>query len=150
MSIVNQFNGFGGNPGFLGWPNNQTYSAVPQKPLYDPALPNGDCLKHVKGMQSAQNFRMNPNSRDVLFDEDEDILYIVTSDASGMTSVVPYAFSPYKPAVEEEPQYVTMEEFSKFKEEVLNGKQFIRNSKYGNGKPGGKQSADTTDRSNAD
>lgn len=143
MAIVNHFSGFGGNPGFNGWPNPQPYSATP-KPLYDPSLPNGDCLKRVNGAQSAANFRMNPNSRDVLFDENEDILYIVTSDASGMTSVVPYSFTPYKPVTVEEPQYVTMEEFMKFKEEVLNGKQFIRN-RSGNGKPGGKQSADTTD-----
>lgn len=144
MPAVNQFNGFGGTPGFNNWPNmTQPYTAVPSKPLYDPSRPNGDCLKQVNGSQSAAQYQMNPNSRDVLFDSNEDIFYIVTSDASGSTAVQAFSFAPYKPAEQEQPKYVTMEEFNKFKEEVLNGQQFIRNrNARNNGKPGGKQSAD--------
>lgn len=146
MPAVNQFNGFGGTPGFNNWPNmTQPYTAVPSKPLYDPSRPNGDCLKQVNGSQSAAQYQMNPNSRDVLFDSNEDIFYIVTSDASGTTSVQAFSFAPYKPAEQEQPNYVTVEEFNKFKEEVLNGQQFIRNRNSRNGKPGGKQSADDTE-----
>lgn len=140
MSVVNQFQGFGGNTGFNSWPNiSQPYTA-PQKPLYDPSRPNGDCLKQVNGAQSASQYTMNPNSRDVLFDSNEDIFYIVTSDASGTTSVQAFSFAPYKPAEQEQPKYVTIEEFNKFKEEVLNGQQFIRNK---NSRNNGKQSTDT-------
>ena len=146
MPAVNQFNSFGGTSGFNNWPNmTQPYTAVPSKPLYDPSRPNGDCLKQVNGSQSAAQYQMNPNSRDVLFDSNEDIFYIVTSDASGTTSVQAFSFTPYKPAEQERPMYVTVEEFNKFKEEVLNGQQFIRNRNSRNGKPGGKQSADDTE-----
>ena len=141
MPAVNQFNSFGGTSGFNNWPNmTQPYTAVPSKPLYDPSRPNGDCLKQVNGSQSAAQYQMNPNSRDVLFDSNEDIFYIVTSDASGTTSVQAFSFTPYKPAEQERPMYVTVEEFNKFKEEVLNGQQFIRNK---NSRNNGKQSADT-------
>ena len=57
-------------------------------------------------------------------------------------TVQAFSFAPYKPAEQEQPKYVTMEEFNKFKEEIQNGKQFIRKGNSRNGKPGGKQSAD--------
>lgn len=149
MSAVNQFNGIGGTPGFNNWPNlTQPYAATPTKPLYDPSKANGDCLKQVNGAQSAVQYaqrQMNPNSRDVVFDSNEDIFYIVTSDASGSATVQAFSFAPYKPAEQEQPKYVTMEEFNRFKEEIQNGKQFIRKGNSRNGKPGGKQSADDTE-----
>ena len=147
MPMVNQFQGYGGNPGYGNWPSlTQPFTAAP-KPSFDPTRPSGDCLKRVRGSESASKFTMNPNSRDVLFDENEDIFYIVTSDASGSVSVQAFSFAPYKPTEQEQPTYVTMEEFNKFKKEVLDGQQFIRNrnSRNGGNKPGGKQSVDDTE-----
>lgn len=118
--MVNQFQGFGGSP----YNYNSLMSTA--KPLYDPTLPNGDCLPKVNGQQSALQYRMNPNSRAVLFDQNEDIFYIVTSDASGVNTVQAFSFTPYKPIEEKKPEYVTIEEFNRFKEEILNGQQFIR------------------------
>lgn len=116
MSLVNTFQ----SP--FGFQNN----TFPQ--LANPALPSGDLLKKVSGPESASHLRMNPNSRDVAFDANEDIFYIVTTDASGTPSVSAFSFTPYQPEQPKQVQYVTVEEFNKFKEEVkkINGQQFVR------------------------
>lgn len=143
--MVNQLTGFGGinpynNYGFGTYGQNLT--ATP-KPAYDPTLPNGDCLLRVNGQDSAINYRMNPNSRAVLFDANADIFYIVTSDASGANTVQAFSFASYEPAKVNSETYVTKEEFDKFKEEVLNGKQFVQ-PKYRESKSGrsGRSDAD--------
>lgn len=110
-------------PGIGGTPYNN-YLTQP-KPIYDPTLPNGDRLQKVNGQTSALQYRMNPNSRDVLFDANEDVFYIITSDASGTNTVQAYSFTPVKQVDPKTEQYVTMEEFNKFKEEVMNGQQLV-------------------------
>ena len=142
--MVNQFQGFGGVPynNYGLGTYNQNIAFTP-KPAFDPSLPSGDCLQKVNGQESAVNYRMNPNSRAALFDANADIFYIVTSDASGMNTVQAFSFAPYKPAESKSEQFVTKEEFDKFKEEILDGKHFIRESKYRNaksGKPAGSES----------
>ena len=113
-----------GYQGIGGVPYNGFMSTA--KPIFDPSLPNGDCVPRVNGQSSALQYRMNPNSRAVLFDANEDLFYIVTSDASGVNSVQAFSFAPYKPVEEQKPEYVTMEEFNRFKEEVLNAQQSVR------------------------
>lgn len=129
--MVNQFQGIGS---MGAQPYYGSLGASPMngfqtpKPLYDPSLPNGDCLQKVNGEASALQYRLNPNSRAVLFDSNEDIFYIVTSDASGTNTVQAFSFAPYEKAKAPKEQYVTIEEFNRFKEEVLHGQQSIRNT----------------------
>ena len=124
--MVNQFTGYGGLPQYNNFGTYNSNLMTTPKPVYDPALPSGDCLPRVNGMDSAIHYRMNPNSRSVLFDANEDIFYIVTSDASGTNSVEAFSFAPFKTADKNESKYVTKEEFENFKQEVLNGQQSIR------------------------
>lgn len=125
MAYVNQFQGFGGNPGYFNGVTPGAFGTA--KPIFDPTLPNGDCLPRVTNAESASQYRMNPNSRVALFNETEDIFYIVTSDAGGYKTVQAFSFTPLVPeAPKEEPKYVTVEEFEKFKQEVLDGQQLIR------------------------
>lgn len=135
--MVNQFQGFGGMPynNYGLGTYNQNIQLAP-KPAFDPSLPSGDCLQKVNDQNSALSYRMNPNSRSVLFDANADIFYIVTSDASGSNSVQAFSFTPYEPAKVESEKYVTKEEFDKFKEDILSGKQFVRESKYRDNKSG--------------
>lgn len=135
--MVNQFQGFGGVPyNNYGLGTYNQNIAMSPAAILDPSLPKGDCLQKVNDQNSALSYRMNPNSRAVLFDANADIFYIVTSDASGSNSVQAFSFTPYEPAKVESEKYVTKEEFDKFKEDILSGKQFVREPKYRNAKSG--------------
>lgn len=83
----------------------------------------GDQVIPVNGDEGANQFPMMPNSRVPLFDANEDICYIKSTDAGGHAVVKKYIMTPEPEEVA--PQYVTMEEFLKLKEELLNGKQSV-------------------------
>ena len=86
-----------------------------------------DILK-INGIESAYAYPTKPNSRYVLFDENADVFYIKQTDASNFPTVTKYKFEKAE-EVNKSEKYVTMEEFEKFKEEILNGKQYIRSNK---------------------
>ena len=85
----------------------------------------GDHLRSVNGIEGAKQFPMAPNSRIALFDVNEDIVYIKTTDAGGYPGIRMFRMTEVSEAPDTNPQYVTMEEFRKFKEELLNGKQSV-------------------------
>lgn len=103
--IPNQMNPFGTNPYIM------------------PA--NGDQLRSVNGLEGAKQFPMSPNSRVALFDLNDDIVYIKATDAGGYPSIRMFRMTEINDTPKADPQYVTMDEFMKFKEELLNGKQSV-------------------------
>lgn len=102
------------------------------------AIP-GPQLTRVNGLNSAKAFPTVANAMYALFDENDDILYIKQTDASNYPTIKRYRFMLEEEKPVETPQYVTVEEFNKFKEELLNAKQPIRyesgsnKSKWSNG-----------------
>ena len=83
-------------------------------------------LLRVHGMEGVNAYPLNsPNSMVALFDEDEDIFYIKRTDAANVVSVRKFRFEEI---IDDKPteKYVTIDEFNKFKEELLDGKQLIR------------------------
>lgn len=108
---------------------------VSQQPINQIVIKGGD--------EVAKKFKIPPNSRVAIFDEDEMIFWVKETDEYGneiMFKKCTYAEVEDPP----EPQYVTIEDlktilgdFGKdLKEELLNG-QFVRSQKqsYGNSKP---------------
>lgn len=88
----------------------------------------GQQLLRVNGLESAKMYPTSPNSSIALFDENEDIFYLKSTDASNFPTIRKFKFVEVfdqapKPV---EAQYVTLEEFNKFKEELLNAKQPVR------------------------
>ena len=81
----------------------------------------------VNGLESVKAYSTVPNSTVILFDANEDIFYLKTTDASNYPSIRSFTFEELKAPTDNVTQYVTMNEFNKFKEEILNGKQFISN-----------------------
>ena len=86
-----------------------------------PTLLPGQRLLKVKGCEAAEKYPMPRDCETVLFDEDEDYLYIKKTDTNGGVILLRYK-------LEEDPiphfdpkKYVTIDDFSKFKEEMLNG-----------------------------
>lgn len=82
----------------------------------------------VKGLDGAKAYLTQPNGMYMLFDEDDDVFYCKITDQNNY----PVSLKRYRFVEEEEPtptpppEYVTMEEFKKFKEEMLNGKHAVR------------------------
>ena len=84
-------------------------------------------LIQVNGIESAKAYPTTPNSTVALFDTNDDILYIKSTDASNFPTIRKFRFKEESLEVQAQPsvQYVTLDEFNKFKEEILNGKQFV-------------------------
>ena len=87
-------------------------------------------LIQVNGIESAKAYPTTPNSTVALFDTNDDILYIKSTDASNFPTIRKFRFKEESLEVQTQPsvQYVTLDEFNKFKEEILNGKQFVSES----------------------
>lgn len=106
----------------------------PQVPNYSPTFnsnfnssTNQSQLIRVNGIDSAKAYPTAPNSTVALFDANEDIMYIKSTDASNFPTIRIFRFVEEQETQIPVQQYVTIEEFNKLKEEILNGKQFISN-----------------------
>lgn len=109
---------------------NQPSNFMPQVSVPTPQITAqgvGEDLYRVQGMDGAKRFPTRPNSRYALFDADDDVLYIKVTDQNNYpVSLLRFRFTAEEEPVSEVPQYVTMAEFSKFKEELLDGIQHLR------------------------
>lgn len=72
---------------------------------------------------------MGPNSCVPLFDSDNDIMYIKSTDGAGFPTVRAFSFAPIEEPHEQARDYVTREELEEFersiREMVENGKQSV-------------------------
>lgn len=78
-------------------------------------------LIRVNGLESAKAYQAAPNSTVALFDSNDDVMYIKSTDASNFPTIRKFRF------VEETDNtaFITREEFEAFKKEVANVKQSI-------------------------
>lgn len=84
-------------------------------------------LIRVTGIDGAKAFQMPPNSVAPLFDSDNDILYVKSTDGAGFPTIRTFAFTPLNQEnAKQNAEFVTVEEFNQFKQEVLNGKFIVR------------------------
>lgn len=67
---------------------------------------------------------MAPNSSAALFDGNEDIFYLKTTDGAGFPTIRKFKFEEIQaktPEPAEESDYITREEFEQFREEMRRG-----------------------------
>lgn len=88
-------------------------------------------LIRVNGIEGAKAYQMYPNSTVALFDNNDDIMYIKTTDGANFPSIRKFAFTEVQDntPTQKEQDYVTRTEFEQLKEELLNGKQSISRTK---------------------
>lgn len=118
------------------FPANQynAFGSIPQIPMQQSVTPinqMGSQLIRVNGIESAKAYPTTPNSMVALFDENDDVMYIKSTDASNFPTIRTFKFTEVKDEpkhVPSDPQYVTKEEFEELKQEILNVKQSIRNA----------------------
>lgn len=112
-------NNFGG-----GLPSNTfANQIVSQTPIQE--------LIRVTGIDGAKAYQMPPNSVVPLFDANNDIMYIKTTDGAGFPSIRAFSFTPIEDAQEQPTEYVSRSEFDALVAEVkelMNGKQPVPES----------------------
>lgn len=92
------------------YPYQNPYQQYQQRPVI------GDELKFVNGIDSARQYQLYPNSKAILMDSNEDIFYLVESDASGISTIKSYRFELIpEPAPIDPSNFITRQEL----EEVL-------------------------------
>ena len=79
-------------------------------------------IQYVDGINGAKEYqsRMPPNSSDVIMDKNDDIFYVVSKDANGV-SPKRMPFSRFNIEFEDdgEPEYVTKKDFETFESKIL-------------------------------
>lgn len=95
----------------------------------NPYQPQSNNLIRVNGLEGAKAYQVAPNSTMALFDANEDIMYVKSSDNAGFPTIRIFAFKEIQNEVRTAPagDYISRKEFEDFKTEVLNyGQQLIQ------------------------
>ena len=98
--------------------------------LYPNSTLNNDAiindLPQASGSEGARSYPTRPNTRDVVWDKDENYYYIrVTNSANNITSLQRYSYQPDpEPTMEE--LFVTKDDFNSLKGEISNVKQSLQ------------------------
>lgn len=85
----------------------------------------GSKLLQVSGVNEAREYPLPADSEVALFDRDEDILYIKRTDVNGFHSVRCFQLTEIESHTPTEGNFVSTEEFNKFREDILNGQRSI-------------------------
>lgn len=122
------------NPYAALMPQNQFYPQPQQALNSQQFLPQNEVqnLIRVNSIEGAKAYQMSPNSTVALFDSNEDIMYIKSTDGAGFPSIRSFRFEELKEDTQTDPSvdYISREEFEEFKKELMNnGKQSISRSK---------------------
>lgn len=96
-----------------------------QYPYYPPQ--QVQALVKVTGLDGAKAYQMPPNSAVPLFDANDDVFYVKTTDGAGFPTVRAFRFEPIDLTPQQQVgDYVTKDEFKSFVAEIkeaLNAKQ---------------------------
>lgn len=85
----------------MGWPYNpynpQQFNTYNPNNIMQQSAPAPQMqVPRVNGRNSAEMFAIGPNSSVFLLDESGTILWLVTTDASGYKTIMPYDITPHK------------------------------------------------------
>lgn len=115
---------------------NPYASLLGQTPYYNQPMNNQPFpqqitqnLIRVNGIEGAKAYQMSANSTVALFDTNEDIMYVKTTDGAGFPIIRTFSFTEIKEdtKVSQNTDYISRQEFEDFKKELMNnGKQFIQ------------------------
>lgn len=122
----NPYNPYSYNP----YQSNYNYNMA-QMPYHQNSQMNQQDLQltQVNGLGGAQNYQVPPNSRVVLFDSNQDVFYIKSTDAGGYPTINAYQFTPIQNQSGVANEYVTRNEFEELKRMVIdNGKLSVPES----------------------
>ena len=123
------------NPYFQNLQNygNQMQNYTPYNAQYNAPQNAVNQLIRVTGIDGAKAYQMAANSTVALFDSNEDIMYVKTTDGAGFGTIRAFSFSEIDLSATAKPtatEYVTKAEFEKLRSEVQTyAEQFISKPK---------------------
>lgn len=121
-------NGFGNYNAFQnsGMMNQNMYSPYQQIQPQQPV----NTLVRVTGMDGAKAYQMGANSAVVLFDENEPVFYIKSTDGAGFPTITPYTFVEMTGTTVENTNndFVSRSEFDEMAKEVERLKGLLENA----------------------
>lgn len=79
---------------------------------------NHEQLIRVTGYEGAKAYQMMPNSTVALFDGNEDLMYIKSTDGAGFATIRTFKFEPYCQPAQNGGEYVSKEDLENFRNEV--------------------------------
>ena len=96
-----------------------------------PQIPTQNLIR-VNGIDGAKAYQMTPNSTVALFDSNEDIMYVKSTDGAGFPQIRKFKFVEIQESQTQQAEntnFVSREEFENFKKEIMsNVKQSVRKS----------------------
>lgn len=102
-----------GQPQPYTW-SQPVWQASPQQVSNQPI--NG--LVSVTGAEGAKAYPLPPNSSMPLFDANEDVMYVKTTDGAGFPTVKAYRFEQVEAPEAQAPQYATREDFERLEKRI--------------------------------
>ena len=105
--------------------NNMPYGLTPTVPISSFQMSQTQELIRVTGIDGAKAYQMPPNSVVPLFDANNDIMYIKSTDGAGFPSIRAFSFAPIDTATAEPTEYIQRPEFDALVEQV---KELINNA----------------------
>ena len=120
---------------------NPYASLMGQNQFYNPQMMNPTPVQpqeqtqnliRVNGIDGAKAYQMPANSTVALFDSNDDVMYVKSTDGAGFPSIRTFAFTEKLnvKGKSQDVEYISREEFEKFKKELMdNGKQSIQRTK---------------------
>lgn len=116
------------------------YAALMGQTMYNPPQNNQQFFQpeptqnliRVNGINGAKAYQMPANSTVALFDSNNDVMYVKSTDGAGFPSIRTFSFTELKEDISttENTDYISRQEFEEFKKELMNnGKQSISRSK---------------------
>ena len=92
-----------------------------------PVQQSRDGIIRVTGIAGARAYQMPPNSREALFDDTDDIVFIKVTDGAGFPTLKAARLSWIDDVEKQQTgDYLTREEFAKWREEFEHGQQIVR------------------------
>lgn len=115
----------------MGQQNQQFYNQPYQQQIQNIQQEPQNLIR-VNGIEGARAYNMPPNSTVALFDGNEDIMYIKTTDGAGFASTRKFSFAEISnnQNTVTDTEYISRQEFEDFKKELRNNvKQSISKPK---------------------
>lgn len=115
----------------MGQQNQQFYNQPYQQQIQNIQQEPQNLIR-VNGIEGARAYNMPPNSTVALFDGNEDIMYIKTTDGAGFASTRKFSFTEISnnQTTVTDTEYISRQEFEDFKKELRNNvKQSISKPK---------------------
>ena len=92
-------------------------------------------LIRVNGIEGAKAYQMPANSAVALFDGNENVFFVKTTDGAGFGSIKAFRFMPVEQTAEPQQEYISRAEFEQFKKELsAHGERFVQQRQYNGGK----------------